>query len=61
MGLDATVDLEPDSLEIGTPAKGGGVKVYGSFSRLEEFKAKIDAALEARAYAQQKLASMGGL
>jgi hypothetical protein len=46
------INDNPDSLEIGTPAKGGVIKVYGSFSRLEEFKAKIDEAMKARKYAQ---------
>jgi benzoyl-CoA reductase/2-hydroxyglutaryl-CoA dehydratase subunit BcrC/BadD/HgdB len=45
----------PDSLEIGSASKGGGIKVYGSFERLEEFKKKIDNAMEARAYAQSKM------
>lgn len=45
----------PDSLEIGTPAKGGAIKVYGNFNDLDDFKAKIDNAVEARKYAQTKL------
>ncbi len=48
-------DENPDSIEISTPAKGGAIKVYGDFSKPEEFKRKIDAAIEARAYAQGKL------
>lgn len=34
-----------DSIELGTPAKGGAVKVYGDFSRPEQFEAKIQTAL----------------
>jgi hypothetical protein len=41
----------PDSLEIGTASKGGGLKIYGNFERPEEFKKRIDNALELRAYA----------
>jgi hypothetical protein len=41
----------PDSIEIGTPSKGGAIKVYGNFNDLEAFKLKIDAAKAAREYA----------
>lgn len=44
-----------DSLEIGTPGKGGAVKIYGDFEDLAAFKAKIDAAKQAREYAQVSL------
>lgn len=44
-------DLYPDSLEVGTPAKGGTFKVYCDFSNLEEAKKKIDNAAEALSYA----------
>lgn len=44
-----------DSLELGTPAKGGAIKVYCDFSNLEETKAKVDNAILARSYAQSKL------
>ncbi len=44
-----------DSLEIGTPAKGGAIKVYCDFKNLDETKAKIDNAIQAREYAQSKL------
>ena len=49
------VTENPDSLEIGTPAKGGAVKVYGNFADEEAFKKKIDAAKEIRDYAQANL------
>lgn len=44
-----------DSLEIGTPAKGGSIKVYCDFKNLEEVKSKIDNAILARSYANEKL------
>lgn len=44
-----------DSLECGTPAKGGAIKVYCDFSNLEDTKLKIDNAIIARTYAQSKL------
>ena len=44
-----------DSLEIGTPAKGGSIKVYGDFANGEEFKRKVDMAIIVRLYAQSKL------
>ena len=48
----------PDSLEIGTPSKGGVVKIYGDYSKPDEFKKKIDAALEVRKHAQEKLGAV---
>jgi hypothetical protein len=57
--IEATVRADsPDSLEIGTPAKGGAIKIYGNYSRPEEFREKIDRAIEVRSYAQ-KLVSGG--
>jgi len=41
----------PDSLEIGTPGKGGALKVYGNFNNVEDFKKKINNAVEVRKYA----------
>jgi hypothetical protein len=49
------VTENPDSLEIGTPSKGGAIKVYGNFSDKEIFRAKIDNALELRTYANSKI------
>ena len=48
-------DENPDSIEIGTPSKGGAVKIYADFGNLEAAKRKIDNAFEARKYAQEKL------
>jgi len=45
----------PDSLEIGTPAKGGAIKIYGDFNDKDNFQKKIDNAIEMRNYANQKL------
>jgi len=49
------INENSDSLEIGTPGKGGAVKIYGDLTNLEAFKAKIDAAAELKKYAQVKL------
>ena len=46
----------PDSIEIGTPSKGGAIKVYGNFDNQEAFKKKIDAAAEVKKYANAKIA-----
>lgn len=45
----------PDSIEIGTPSKGGAVKIYGDFTDPEAFKDKVEKAAEVRAFAQTKL------
>lgn len=44
----------PDSLEIGSASKGGVIKIYGDFNKKDEFKQKIDKAIELRAYARLK-------
>lgn len=49
----------PDSIEIGTPSKGGSIKVYGDFFSPEAFKVKIDNAIEIRAYFNNKLGQPG--
>ena len=46
----------PDSIEIGTPGKCGAIKVYGNFNNADEFKAKIDKAIEVRSYANKQIA-----
>lgn len=43
-----------DYLEIGTP-KNGIIKVYGDFMLKEEFKAKLDSAVECKNYAILKI------
>ncbi len=51
---------EKDSLEIGTPGRGGTVKVYGSFDDPEGFKAKLAVALDLRRFAQIEMAKQEG-
>ena len=53
--IQKIVTENPDSLEIGSAAKGIKLKVYGNFSDLDAFKAKIDSARAARDYANQIL------
>jgi len=40
-----------DSLTIGTPTHGS-IKIYGDYSKVEEFKQKIINAIELRKYAK---------
>jgi hypothetical protein len=49
------INENPDSIEIGTPSKGGAIKVYGNFAELESFQTKIDNAIKLRAYTNEKL------
>ena len=49
------IDESPDTLEIGTPGKGGALKIKGDFNKPKDFKMKIDNAVEARKYAQAAL------
>jgi hypothetical protein len=44
-----------DSLEFGTPGKGGVVKIYGDFFKPEEFERKIANAKIVRQAAQEQL------
>ena len=50
--IHKNITENPDSIEIGTPSKGGAVKIYGAFSKPEDFKKKIDNAAEVRKYAE---------
>jgi hypothetical protein len=45
----------PDSLEIGTPSKGGAIKVYCDFFNPDAAKAKVDNAILVRDYANRKI------
>ena len=45
------VNDNPDSLEIGTPSKGGALKIYHSFSDPDGFKEKIQNAKDVRDFA----------
>ena len=53
--VNKVIKENPDSLEVGTPAKGGAIKVYGDFSKPDEFQKKIDDAVRVREYAQAKI------
>jgi hypothetical protein len=53
--LAQLVNERPDSLEFGTPSKGGTVKVYFDSGNLDDTKKRIDNAIAAREYANQKL------
>ena len=53
--IQKIVNDNPDSIEIGTPSKGGAIKVYGNFDDEEAFKKKIDNAKEIKKYAQANL------
>ena len=53
--IQKVINENPDSIEIGTPSKGGAIKIYGSFADLDSFKAKIDNAVIIRGYANNKL------
>ena len=50
------VNENSDSIEIGTPGKGGAIKVYFDSNKPKEAKARIDNALEVRNYANAKIA-----
>ncbi len=53
--LHAHRNTDPDSIEIGTPGKGGAVKIYGNTSNPEEFARKIEAGFALRKLAQDYL------
>jgi arabinogalactan endo-1,4-beta-galactosidase len=48
----------PDSIEIGSAAKGGAVKVYGDAENVEDWKKRISNALEALKHARDSKAAM---
>jgi hypothetical protein len=49
------INDRPDSIEIGSPSKGGVVKVYfNAAADVQEIKNLIDQAFNARKYAQGK-------
>jgi len=58
-GTTRHINDNPDSLEIGTPAKGGAIKMYGNYADPEEFKAKLANALAIRRHAQALLEEDG--
>ncbi|MCK9602981.1 MAG: hypothetical protein M0R66_01160 [Candidatus Omnitrophica bacterium] len=50
---EAFAEANPDSIEIGSPSKGGVIKVYGNYARADEFKKKIEAAAALRKQANE--------
>jgi len=48
------LDLK-DSIEVGTPAKGGAIKVYLNGLNMEESKQKILNMIELRAFATEQI------
>ena len=54
--IQKQVTENPDSIAMGSAAKGSLVKIYGDFSDVEAFKKKIEAAKEVKKYAEANLA-----
>ncbi len=50
-----STNKSPDSLEIGTPGKGGVIKIYGDFSNPEQFKAKLEQAIQLKEFANSRI------
>ena len=51
--------LHPDSIEIGTPSKGGCLRIHFDAGNLSEAQQRIDNAVQARQYLLTKLAQGG--
>jgi len=49
------ISEDPDSIEVGTPGKGGCIKIYGDFRNVDAFREKVRAAYEIRRYAAELL------
>ena len=47
--------LYQDSIEIGTPGKGGAIKVYGDFGSPEDFQKRITDAVRLRKVAVEMM------
>jgi hypothetical protein len=60
--INETKDARPDSITIGTPSKGGEVKIYfnAKTDLTADFEAIINRAFAARKYAKDKLAEQEG-
>ena len=54
--IQKIVNENADSIAFGSAAKGALIKVYGDFSKPDEFKKKIDNAKEIRDYADAGIA-----
>jgi len=53
------VKENPDSIEVGTPSKGGAMKIYGDFSDPKSFQLKIDNAIIVRKYVGVEIEKLG--
>jgi len=49
----------PDSIEIGTPGRGGNIKIYFNANNLAEAQVRIDNAVSTRTYLLAKLSAKG--
>jgi hypothetical protein len=56
-----TRTLYPDSIEIGTPGKGGCMKIHFDSSDLSEAQKRIENACSARQYLLTKLSQGGSI
>ncbi len=54
------ISEDPDSIEIGTPGKGGCIKIYGDFRDVDAFQIKIRNAYAIRKSAAELLLPGGG-
>ena len=48
-----------DSITLGTPSRGGEIKVYGDYNNPEEFQRKINVALQLRETTNQRMYGSG--
>lgn len=53
--ITKVINERPDSLEMGTPSKGGSLKVYFNANNLEESKKLVDNAIAIREYAKAQV------
>lgn len=51
--------LYPDSVEIGTPSKGGVLKIHFDSGNLSEAQARVDVAVQVRQHLLNRLVSGG--
>ena len=53
--LNININERPDSLDIGTPSKGGNAKIYFNAEKPEEAKKLIESIIKLRVFAQQEM------
>ena len=53
--ISKIVHENPDSIEKGTPGKGGAIKCYGDFNNPEEFEKKLLNAERVRKFAEANI------